>query len=207
MYGRQAAPVQSVLHAMAILGLKNISRIALTAALSHGFPRGTAAWTRSWWRHSIATALIADHVGVSELRLDFGYTAGLLHSIGQLALFQNAPEEYPKLIAEVHSAGADILPYEHNRFGADHLELSGLILANWGLPESLLRAVMESRISDPSDALTAAVQAGCWYAESVGFGQCGCMQDPSKSTPAKPLDPYLLDVLTIEVNRIECSLR
>src|SRR5580693_8434244 len=57
MYGRQG-PVQSVLHAMAILGLKNISRIALTAALSNGFPSRTPSWTRSWWRHSIASALI-----------------------------------------------------------------------------------------------------------------------------------------------------
>ena len=210
MYGRQAAPIQSVLHAMAILGLKNISRIALTAALSNGFPSRTASWTRSWWRHSIASALIADHVGMAELHLDFGYTAGLLHAIGQLALFQNAPEEYPKLIEEAHCAGADLLQYESRRFGADHVELSGLILADWGLPKSLLQAISESRISNSCDPLTATVQAGCRYAESVGFGQCGCIRDISDNLPehsVKPLDNYLLDVLTIEVNRIECSLR
>jgi hypothetical protein len=53
------------------------------------------------------------------------------------------------------------------------------------------------------------VQAGCWYAESVGFGKCGCLPDTSEIIPGhsvKPLDRYLLDVLTIEVNRIECSL-
>lgn len=206
MYGRQVTPVQSVLHAIAILGLKNISRIALTAALSHGFPHRTASWTRSWWRHSIASALIADHVGVAELHLDFGYTAGLLHAIGQLALFQNAPEEYPTLIEEAHSSGADVLQCESRRFGADHVDLSGLILAHWGLPQSLQEAVSESHSSDP---LTATVQAGCWYAESVGFGQCGCLQNRRDNIPehsAKPLDKYLLEVLTIEVNRIECSL-
>ncbi len=209
MYGRQVEPVQSVLHAMAILGLKNISRIALTAALSNGFPSRTTSWTRSWWRHSIASALIADHVGVAELHLDFGYTAGLLHAIGQLALFQNAPEEYPKLIEEAHSAGADVLQWERNRFGADHVELSGLILADWGLPQSLRQAVSEGYISNPADPLTAAVQAGCWYAESVGFGHCGCIPEEEKTIPghsAETLDKYLLDVLTIEVNRIECSL-
>jgi len=209
MYGRQARPVQSVLHAMAILGMKNISRIALTAALSNGFPSRTAPWTRRWWRHSIASALIADHVGVAELHLDFGYTASLLHAIGQLALFQNAPEEYPKLIEEAHAAGADLLQCESRHFGADHVELSGLILEDWGLPKSLLQAVSESHISNPSDPLTATVQAGCWYAESVGFGQCGCIRalgDIPGGLSVKPLDDYLLDVLTIEVNRIECSL-
>ncbi len=209
MYGRQVAPVQSVLHAMAILGLKNISRIALTAALSNGFPSRTASWIRSWWRHSIASALIADHVGVAELHLDFGYTAGLLHAIGQLALFQNAPEEYPKLVADALSAGSDLLQWERNRFGADHVELSSLILEDWGLPQGLRQAVSESHISNSSDPLTAAVQAGCWYADSVGFGECGCIQDQRDNIPgdsAKALDRYLLDVLTIEVNRIECSL-
>lgn len=209
MYGRQGAPVQSVLHAMAILGLKNISRIALTAALSNGFPSRTASWTRSWWRHSIASALIADHLGVAELHVDFGYTAGLLHAIGQLALFQNAPQEYPKLVQEAHSAGADLLEWENRRFGADHVELSGLILADWGLPEGLQQAVSRGHISNPSDPLTATVHAGCWYAESAGFGQCGCMPDQRDNTMGQSpnaLDKYLLDFLTIEVNRIECSL-
>jgi HD-like signal output (HDOD) protein len=209
MYGRQATPVQSVLHAVAILGLKNISRIAVTAALSNGFPSRTASWTRSWWRHSIASALIADHVGVAELHLDFGYTAGLLHAIGQLALFRNAPEEYPMMVEEAHSTGADLLQWERNRFGADHVELSSLILADWGLPHGLQQAVSEGHTSNASDPLTASVQAGCWYAESAGFGQCGCIQnhgDDIAGHPAKPLDKYLLDVLIIEVNRIECSL-
>jgi HD-like signal output (HDOD) protein len=209
MYGRQVAPVQSVLHAMAILGLKNISRIALTAALSNGFPSRTASWIRSWWRHSIASALIADHLGVAELQLDFGYTAGLLHAIGQLALFQNAPEEYPKLIQDAHANGADILECERSRFGSDHLELSDLILKEWGLPEGLRQAVSERSVSDHDDPLTATVQAGCWYAESVGFGQCGCVPTPAEDPAghsSKTLDKYLLDVLTIEVNRIECSL-
>jgi HD-like signal output (HDOD) protein len=209
MYGRQVAPVQSVLHALAILGLKNISRIALTAALSQGFPCRTAPWIRGWWRHSIATALIADHIGTAELYLDVGYTAGLLHAIGQLALFQNAPEDYPKLLENANASGDDLLRCESEHFGANHVELCGLILADWGLPESLQQAILESHISNPLDALTATVQAGCWHAESVGLGQCGCIRDMRNDIPAQPaklIDTYLLDVLTIEVNRIECSL-
>jgi len=206
MYGRQMAPVQSVLHALAILGLKNISRIALTAALSQGFPCRTAPWIRGWWRHSLATALIADHIGTSELHLDVGYTAGLLHAVGPLALFQNAPDDYPTLVENANSSGVDLLQCESERFGANHIELTGLILADWGLPQSLQQAILECHVPNSLDALTATVQAGCWYAESVGFGRCGCIQGVSNDPPAQPMDKYLLDVLTIEVNRIECSL-
>lgn len=206
MYGRNV-PVQSVLHALALLGLKNISRIAIIAALSHGLPRRTSPWMRNWWRHSIASALIADRAGITKLDADFGYTAGLLHAIGQLALFQYAPEDYPRLLDAARADGANVLECERERFGADHAELSGLILAEWGLPRSMQQAVSECHIPDASEPLAAAVLEGCWYAESAGFGECGCSRagDSPPGHSAEPLDKYLLDVLAIEVNRIECS--
>ncbi len=206
LYGRERN-IHSVLHALALLGLRNISRIAITAALSHGLPRRTSPWMRTWWRHSIASALLADHVGIKQLDLDFGYTAGLLHAVGQLALFQNAPDDYRKLLdSTADGDGADLIQCERECFGADHAELSGLVLAEWGLPRSLQRAVSEYRLPNPSEALTATVQAGCAYAESLGFGQCGCLPAVGGHTTGRLLDKYLLDVLATEVNLIECSL-
>jgi HD-like signal output (HDOD) protein len=207
LYGRNT-PVQSVLHAVAILGLKNISRIAILAALSHGLPRHPSPWMRNWWRHSIAAALIADHVGAVKLDLDFGYTGGLLHAIGQLPLFQYAPEEYAELVDAAHADGMDLMQCERKRFGADHAELAGLILAKWGVPRNLQQAVSECHIPDASEPLSATVWAGCWYAESMGFGRCGCVPAIGDSVPQhveKPLDKYLLDVLSVEVNSIEHS--
>ncbi len=207
MYGREFH-IQSVLHALAMLGLRNISRIAITAALSQGVPRQTSPWMRVWWRHSIATALLADHAGVRDLDLDFGYTAGLLHAIGQLALFQTAPREYPEILDAAYSSGADVedlMECEREHFGADHAELSGLILSEWGLPGDLQRAVSEYHVRGVSEPLTKTVHAGCAYAESLGFGQCGCLQTVEDAS-GKPMDRHLLDVLATEVNLIECSL-
>jgi len=207
LYGRHA-PVQSVLHAVAILGLKNISRIAIMAALSYGIPRHTSPWMRNWWRHSVAAALIADHVGVETLDVDFGYTGGLLHAIGQLPLFQHAPKEYSELVDAAHAGGLDLMQCERERFGADHAELAGLIVAQWGVPRSLQQAVSECHIPDASEPLTAAVWAGCWYAESMGFGRCGCLPaigDTISEHMPRPLDKYLLDVLAVDVNSIEHS--
>jgi HD-like signal output (HDOD) protein len=205
LYGRQIA-IQSVLQAVAMLGLKNISRIAITAALTSGFPRPISPWLRGWWRHSISAALIADHAGTGTLEVDYGYTAGLLHSIGRLALFRHAPEDYPKLTAPGCAA---VLQCERERFGVNRAELAELILAAWGLPPTFQRAIGRQHIPGPSEPLTAAVQAGCYYAESLGFGQCGCCLDiRPEAAPARPLDPALLNDLAIEVNRIEidCSL-
>jgi HD-like signal output (HDOD) protein len=205
LYGRRY-PVQSVLHAVALLGLKDISRIAITAALSSGLPRETSPWIRTWWRHSVASALIADHAGLHEMELDFGYTAGLLHAIGMLALYKTEPVFYPRIVESVCDSGGDLLQCEREAFGFDHAQLSGLALAEWGLPDTLQQAVSEYCFPRAANALTAAAQTGCAYAESAGFGLCGCSQVTADAVSNKLLDQHLLTVLATQVNLIECSL-
>ncbi len=202
MFGRRVA-IKSILHAIAMLGLRAVSQIAITAAISHGLPRRTSPWVRDWWRHSIATALIAEHVGASKLDYDFGYTAGLLHAIGQLALFQYAPQEYPKLVSTAYADGADLMECERAWFGANHAELGGLMLLEWDLPADLHRAVADHHMAGASDPLAAAIHTGCRAAELRGFGQCGCLEHTDDLPEI--LDDYL-DCLATEVNRIECSL-
>lgn len=205
MYGRQYS-VQSVLHAIAMLGLEKISHIAVTAALSNGFPRPVTPWIREWWRHSIAAALISDHVGLGIMDLDFGYTAGLLHGLGRLALYLQDPEDYPRMADLAHAQNADPLDYERQCYGANHAELTGFILSEWGLPEDLRLAVSTYHAPSMTDPLTVAVKAGCYYAESQGFGQCGCLLAEPPTNLGNSLDQFLLGALAIELNRIECSL-
>jgi HD-like signal output (HDOD) protein len=210
LYGRQVA-IQSVLQAVAMLGLKRISRIAVTAALTSGLPRPISPWMRDWWRHSIASALIADQAGQGHLTADFGYTAGLLHAVGLLALFRDAQDEYPRLLDQSRATSADAMEWERERYGVDRSELSQLILGDWGVPAGLRDAVATHHIPNPVDPLTAAVQTGCYYAESLGFGQCGCcsggspdaLQQDAQAPSDRGLDPALLNNLAIEVNRIE----
>lgn len=210
LYGRQVA-IQSVLQAIATLGLKNISRIAITAALTSGFPRPIPPWLRDWWRHSVASALIADHAGMDTLEIDYGYTAGLLHAIGRLALFRHAPEEYSKLMDPAQGGCGNAMRWERERFGVDRAELTTLILAEWGLPAGLQRAIAHQHVPNAADPLAAAVQTGCYYAESLGFGQCGACFGAGGEAAAsleRSLDPAWLSNIAVEVNRIEidCSI-
>jgi HD-like signal output (HDOD) protein len=207
MFGRRVA-IRSVLHAIAMLGLRSVSQIAITAAISAGLPRRTSPWVRDWWRHSIATALVAEHVSTSKLAVDFGYTAGLLHAIGQLALFQYGPQEYPKLVHAAYADGADLMTREQAQFGTNHAELAGLMLLEWDLPSDLHDAAAKHHVTGVADPLAAAVHAGCRAAEFKGFGRCGCLEDPRDARPdilPDSLDDYL-NRLATEVNRIECSL-
>src|SRR5208282_3665181 len=60
LYGRRVE-VDSVLCAIAILGCGRLSQIAVTAALWRGLRHRSVPFVRDWWRHSVATALIARH--------------------------------------------------------------------------------------------------------------------------------------------------
>jgi HD-like signal output (HDOD) protein len=206
-YGRRCQ-VSSVQSAIAILGIGTVSRIAVTAALWRGLPRRTEPFVRDWWRHSIAAAFIARHSSQAFSR-DIAYTAALLHGVGQLAFFQDAPHDYSKLVERVCIDGLDLLECERDALGVDHASLAGRFLEAWGLPKTLCSAVASHHETDGTD-LMLAVQIGCLGAERAGFGQCGCHNLLSTSTPEQlakmSADDRILDAVLVEVNQIECCL-
>ena len=208
LFGRRQE-VHSVLHAIAIVGLQRLTRIVVTAALWRGVPNRTSPFMKAWWRHSVATALIAEHSAV--VPIDHAYTAGLLHGIGQLALIEHSGQDYVQLVNDAVSNGLSLEDTERGVYGTDHAELAGHILEAWGLPEPVREAAALHHWPNTGGNLTAAVQIGCTVAEHIGFGACGCHRLlASEDFPAPMAEVLgnapLLDVFATEVNGVECSL-
>src|SRR5262249_8287152 len=149
--------VRSILHAIALVGLRRISHVVITAALWRGIPNRRSPFIKTWWRHSVATALLAEHAS-KDLAIDFGYTAGLLHGIGQLALFEHAGETYAQFIEDAVSHEVNLLQAERAAHGVDHAELAGKILEVWGLPEALREAVAHHHDLHAGSEVSFAVQ-------------------------------------------------
>jgi HD-like signal output (HDOD) protein len=208
LYARRQEIV-SVLHAIAIVGLERLTQIAVTAALWRGIPNRTAPFTKAWWRHSLATAIIAEQTAV--LPIDHAYTAGLLHGIGQLALFEHGSLDYVRLLSDSLADGLDLQADERVAYGTDHAELAGLILEAWGLPEALQDAAALHHWPNTGGKLAEAVKLGCMVAEHIGFGACGCHRHLAIGDFSAPVaeiiaNKPLLDSFATEVNSIECSL-
>jgi HD-like signal output (HDOD) protein len=208
LYGRRQE-IQSVLHAIAVVGLNRLTQIAVTAALWRGMPNRTSPFMKAWWRHSVAAGLIAEHS--SELAVDHAYTAALLHGVGQLALFEHGGQDYVALVGEAVASGLDLQQSERAEYGTDHAELAGLILEAWGLPEVVQDAAALHHWPNTGNRLVDTVQIGCVIAEHIGFGACGChhrLASEGFPTPiAKVIgNKQLLDTFATEVNNIECSL-
>ena len=208
LYGRRGEVV-SVLHAIAMVGLHQLTRIAVTAALWRGIPNRTSPFMKAWWRHSVAAALIAEHS--ATLPIDHAYTAGLLHGVGQLALIEHGMPDYASLVTISVASGLDLLEDERAAYGTDHAELAGLILEAWGLPEIVQDAAALHHWPNSGSDLADAVQIGCIAAEHIGFGACGChrqlaAEDYSAQVKEVIGNKHLLEVFATEVNSIECSL-
>jgi HD-like signal output (HDOD) protein len=208
LYARRQEIV-SVLHAIAIVGLQRLTQIVVTAALWRGIPNRTSPFMKAWWRHSVATALIGDQAAV--LPVDQAYTAGLLHGIGQLALFEHDAEDYVQLVNDSVTEGLDLMGNEREAYGTDHAELAGQILEAWGLPEVLQDAAALHHWPNVGGKLADAVQLGCVVAEHIGFGACGCHRQLAAGEYSGPVaeiieNKPMLDAFATEVNSIECSL-
>jgi HD-like signal output (HDOD) protein len=208
LFGRRQE-VRSVLHAIAMVGLQRLTRIAVTAALWRGVPNRTSPFMKAWWRHSVATALIAEHTAV--VPIDHAYTAGLLHGIGQLALIEHSGQAYVDLVNDAVSNGLSLDDAERGVYGTDHAELAGQILQAWGLPETVREAAALHHWPNTVSGLTQAVQIGCTVAEQIGFGACGCHRLLASEDFPAPIaevleNAPLLDVFATEVNGVECSL-
>jgi HD-like signal output (HDOD) protein len=208
LYGRRFE-ICSILQAIAMLGSATLGEIAVTAALWRGLTHRTAPFVRDWWRHCVAAALVARQSGKGP-DVDSAYTAALLHGVGQLALFEEAPRDYPNLVERAYEGKLDLLEVERGAFGVDHASLAGRVLESWGLPERLCDAAARHHDGGKGRDLALTVQTGCAGAEYAGFGRCGCHLLPGEDLPAQLAElfqgEYKLDTLITEINQIECSL-
>lgn len=210
-YGRRST-VQSILHAIALVGIKKLTGIVITAALWKALPRQRSPFISEWWRHSLATALVAEHVAHKGPHMDSAYTAGLLHALGQLALFQHSPPLYEEGLKLAASTGADLLKIEQQSYGCDHADLAGKIAARWQLPPAIQEAVAAHHdVLTSTTSLSATVQAACIAAEYLGFGKCGChvriaANDLPEAVTRMIETGQFLENLGQQLNGIECSL-
>jgi HD-like signal output (HDOD) protein len=137
--------IDSINHALALLGFANIKTILFHNTLSKKFSKDTSAnpLTQALWGHSIMTALCAVYLSEAFEGLHKGrlYTLGLMHDIGKFIL--------PKLAEEAAVDPKAILPYgektsilqEDALLGINHAVMGRIALEDSGISEQLLNVI------------------------------------------------------------------
>lgn len=145
--------VDSIKHALILLGWEEIAHLALLLSSKAVFSGGRNGVGQKLWRHAAQSAEVARLLAlrVPDTNASRLYTAALLHDVGKVCLHLVANEEMQS--CEKYAVQLNLPQYEieRERLGVDHAEVSGMLLRHWGLPESLC-AVIERH-------------HGCWPGE------------------------------------------
>lgn len=157
-------------HAVNLLGLDTIKALVLTVEVFSTFKNDDLPLTfvEGLWHHSLFCGELAKRIArqedVPKNTVDDSYMAGLLHDVGKLVLATNLPGEYRQVLARMEEQEASSADVESGIFGATHAEVGAYLLGLWGLPESIVEAVLyhhfpESFATDDFVPLSAVVAA------------------------------------------------
>jgi HD-like signal output (HDOD) protein len=96
-------------------------------------------------KHSVATGLHASRILSAERAtpdlIKLGFTGGVLHDVGQLALAAAVPEAYADVVRRAMAGEAPLLQLEQTMLGTDHAAAGAYILVLWGMPKPLIDLV------------------------------------------------------------------
>ncbi len=121
---------------------RNLVMGTVMTSLSTDFSRAGID-TEELWRHALACALLVDGAVRSDgAAHSAGFTAGLMHDIGRIAMAQIDPDRYRKVAARVRS-GVEAIEAERDVFGSDHAEWGADVARAWAVPEEIVDAISE----------------------------------------------------------------
>lgn len=146
LYGLQGT-VNSVRHAVAILGVDRLRNLSLSLSIARMWThvRTPEGWSGSKFNlHSLAAGVLSDLLAQrSETPYPEGaFVAGLLHDIGKLLVATSLAAEFSAIQLLLEQGERDQLECEMETFGTTHAELSGMALARWNLPAPIRTAAV-----------------------------------------------------------------
>lgn len=212
--------VNSILHAVAILGLERLRGLIMTLSMREFLsPTLQIPVLLQCWRHNLACALLCEELcGAYFLGKDASYTAGFLHDIGRLALLASFPKEYAQMLGLAALHHLEVRECEQGAFGIDHCAAGRWLVEEWEFPVEFQK--ITGHHHDPPGHgefdMTALVQLGCRAAEALGFdvGGPGCHGGlaelgpllPASARHRFPSETDLTLAIAEKINALECSL-
>jgi two-component system, cell cycle response regulator len=131
--------VTSVSHAVKLLGLNTVKKVALGFSLLRLVkPKADAEFNYAeFWRDSVMAAVVCRLLAKDVLpsMVEDGFTLGLLHDIGRLGLNQSMPKQYNLVLKERRDSLCEYYEAEKQVLGFTHMEMGGALIRQWGLPE------------------------------------------------------------------------
>ena len=154
-YGMQSE-VTSIAQAVSVLGFHSIRTVVTACALTGSFAptSGSGFDFQGFWRHSLATAvvarLLAPHMRVNP---ETAFTAGLLHDLGTLVLATRFPDQHALVRSYRQRHDCQIIEAELAVLAIDHAQVGSALAAYWKFPAAIQQAVADQHAIARLDAV------------------------------------------------------
>jgi HD-like signal output (HDOD) protein len=211
--------INSILQALSVVGVDRLRDIVVTIALKDFMGDTDSACLRRCWRHNLATAFWCEKLAARfDIEIPLGYTAGILHDIGRIALLMLFPHDYPAFLDQALPGPSDPFETERTHWKTDHCQIGHSLAAAWNFP-----SVLGDVIAHHHDAVTHQTprvrwlaQAACAAASMSGFHTVNLDQLWEPERIEKTLPPAgqrvsvnyedLLEAVARKVNETGCNL-
>ncbi len=196
--------INTITHAIVILGFSTVKNIVLTASIFDVFGKSKDTEffnVEQFWMHSIGTGtiakVIAQHIGHRAMEETF--IAGLIHDLGKLILFQYARDDFKKVIDYTQKEKTHIYVAEKKVLGVTHETIGSWLAEKWNLPKDLSECVSCHHF--PSTAknsvvMTSIVHVSDILCRALDYGNGG--DDRVNAIHQEAWDRLKLDFKTLE---------
>ncbi len=162
--------VGSVSEALAVLGLTHIRSLVSVASLSGAFKAVPGMDLDQFWRYSIDVARISRSLaGVVHQNQGTAFTAGLIHSVGELVMHMGMPEEMRPIDEVVGAIDPERGAVERRIVGFDFGQVGAGLARAWHFPEQIVDALQHQQApfdNDTYEPLAGVLHLAAWRARS-----------------------------------------
>ena len=144
-------PNVSLSQAVTILGTSQVRVIVIALSVMNTHRSGNCYQFdyEEFWSRALATAISARALAsYAKINSEENFTAGLLCSLGELAMASVYPERYGEIFSISKDSNDKRIALEREAFGNDHRELNATLLLEWGLPKLLVTAIYHCEAPD-----------------------------------------------------------
>jgi HD-like signal output (HDOD) protein len=136
---RRVCNIDSVSHAVSLLGVHQVHDIVLTAAVAEAFDglETEVMDMKKFWKRSFYCAVVTKQLAldVEAAESDRMFVTGLLHDLGHLFMYLSIPDESRQAILQAREKTKYLHLVERELIGFDYAVLGGYMMKQWGLPK------------------------------------------------------------------------
>lgn len=130
--------IETVSRATTIVGTNELCELALATSVMSVFDRSLRAVVNmsQFWLHSLFCGSVARMLGKFRggSNTERCFVMGLLHDVGRLVLFSEAPRRTRETLDMAAESGRPVCDVEREMFGFTHADVGEALLQSWNLP-------------------------------------------------------------------------